>query len=317
MAHEIENMMYVGETPWHGLGVSVSKAPSVEEAIKLAGLDWKVNLAPLFTQEGTQVTHRATMRDSDRSILGVVGPGYTPVQNEKAFEFFNPFVQSGEAELETAGSLREGRRIWVLAKIAGNTREVVPGDPVEHYVMLSNSHDGTTSVQVGFTPIRVVCANTLAAAHNDARSTLLRIRHTRNVEDTLDAVRDTMAVSQREFQATMEQYKLLARKNVAKGDIEKYVKIVFYKDKDLEKQRTKARYDEMTNTIKRLFETGRGNDLPQVRGTFWALYNATTEYLSYEYGKTQDARLSSLWFGENVEKNEMALKVAVSAANYR
>src|SRR4051794_31311156 len=111
MAHLIENMFSVRETPWHRLGSVVQEAPTAEEAIRLAGLDWSVGLEPVSLADGREAPARATVRSSDRSILGVVGPRWHPLQNADAFKWFDPFIASGEATFETAGSLDGGRRV--------------------------------------------------------------------------------------------------------------------------------------------------------------------------------------------------------------
>ena len=116
MAHEIETIFYMNETPWHRLGTRVIDIPTADEAIVAAGLNWKVETKPLFLADGTQAPSKAVVRTSDNSILGVVGENYQPLQNEDAFKFFNPFVETGLATFETAGSLRQGKRVWILAK---------------------------------------------------------------------------------------------------------------------------------------------------------------------------------------------------------
>ena len=154
MAHAIENvngkdcMFYVGETPWHGLGQKLDENPSISEAMVAASLDWEVGLKDLFTSEGTPVPARATYRKTDGSILGVVGPRYTPLQNSDAFDWFQPFLDANECSLHTAGSLHEGQKVWVLAKLNRDNCEIVPGDTVQKFILLSNSHDGTVGVGV-------------------------------------------------------------------------------------------------------------------------------------------------------------------------
>src|SRR5579871_4073541 len=195
MSHEVEKrngkaqMMYVGEVPWHGLGTRFETAPSLAEAIVAAGLNWEVQKVALQTVGlNLDVPAMAMQRKSDNKILGVVGKEWHPLQNSEAFEFFTPFVDEKQAEINTAGSLRGGQRIFVLAKIKRDPMEIVPGDAVEKYILLSNSHDGSQAVRVGFTPIRVVCANTLAMAIGDGASQLIRLRHTKNLNDSLNSV---------------------------------------------------------------------------------------------------------------------------------
>jgi phage/plasmid-like protein (TIGR03299 family) len=224
MAHEIEQMMYVGKKPWHSLGKAFVQAPSLEEAMVAAGLDWSVSTEPVFTAANEKLAALATRRSSDGRILGVVGPSYTPLQNQNAFEFFRPFIEASEASIETAGSLREGQRVFVLCKINRDPLVVKGNDTVEKYALLSNSHDGTLAVRVGFTGVRVVCANTLKLSHSSAASKLLRVRHTKNVNQALDKIQEIMNLADQEFTATAEQYRVLANKNVIKQDLETYVK---------------------------------------------------------------------------------------------
>lgn len=312
MAHEVENMMYMGETPWHGLGRRVIDAPTSEEAIRIAGLDWKVDRVPLITAEGAPVDHKALVRATDKKVLGVVGPRYQPLQNSEAFAFFDPFIKAGEANYETAGSLREGKRVWILAKINRKPIEVVKNDLVEKFLLLSNSHDGTLAVRVGFSPIRVVCANTLRLAHGDQGSELIRIRHTAKMVKTLDEIREIVNLADARFEATAEQYKALAAKDCNKSDLAKYVHQVFEFSEEPATERIKENQEEVLGNIIKLFESGKGAEYH--RGSYWGAYNAVTEYLGYEKGRSQDSRLDSLWFGESARVNQKAFELALKEA---
>ena len=177
MAHQVEKMVFAGATPWHGLGTQIDGETSFWDAFQQAGLDWEVDTKPLFTADGEQVSHRAAYRTSDDRILGIVGKRWTPLQNREAFEIFEPLVDSGEMAIHTAGSLRNGERIWVLCQLNQDNSEIVKGDEIAKFVLLSNGHDGKLAVHFGFTPIRVVCANTEALARDCKASKLIRVRH--------------------------------------------------------------------------------------------------------------------------------------------
>lgn len=313
MSHQVENMFSVKQMPWHGLGKIIQDAPSIQEGIKIAGLDWKVKMEPTFLKDGRKLASQAVIRETDNSVLGEVGSKYHPLQNEKAFEFFEEFVKSGEVSLETAGSLDEGRKIWVLAKLNRAPIEVAPNDLVEKYLLLTNRHDGVASAMVGFAPTRVVCANTLAAAINATDSSLLRVRHTAGIELGLEKIRETVNTANQSFEATGEMYKAMARAGVSEASLKAYVRLVFYpkftEQEITERQQT--RLDGITDDITRLFETGYGNAMPGVNGTMWALYNGVTQYLTHEVKDNNDQRLDSLWFGANKNFNSHAMKVAV------
>lgn len=314
MAHEVENMFSVRVTPWHGLGVIINDAPSFEETLKVAGLDWSVSMRKLYLENNVEVSKRAICRDSDNSVLGYATDDYKPLQNNEALNFFKPFHDSGEVSFETAGSLRQGQKVWFLANLKRNPMTIVKGDEVQKFLLLSNAHDGLTGIRVGFTPIRVVCANTLAMAHSNVESKLLRVFHSSKVVANLEAIRDTINTMDASFEATAEQYRKLASKSIHQSDVEKYVTQVFYNNIIAITDREKTIRKNFTNEISELMEIGQGANIPGVKGTVWGLYNATTEYLNYQDGRSQDNRLNKLWFGVNKELNKRALQVAVNMA---
>lgn len=317
MAHEVENMFSRKEVPWHRLGKIIQHEPTIEEAIVAAGLDWKVETQALFLADGTKAPSKATVRTSDNTILGVVGENYQPLQNIDAFKFFNPFLEANQAVLETAGSLRQGKRVWVLAKINKDPLVIVPkaDDKVEKYILLAHGHDGLMSVRVGFTPIRVVCANTLAMSINNSGSQLLRVKHTKNLLDNLDKVSEIMNAANASFEATAQQYMALANKDISQADLEKYVKLVFVgpQYEKMEKEGKNPARDVLPKVLN-LFETGLGNNVLGVRGTYWAAYNAVNEYLGYERGQDEQVRLDKMWFGDSANLNKKALDTALEMA---
>ena len=317
MTHEIESaggkarMFFVGQLPWHGLGQELAGSPTVAEAVTAGGLDWEVELAPLVTADRQQAAPaRAVRRAGDGRLLGVVGRGYHPLQNRDAFGFFQPLIDAGLATLHTGGSLCGGRKVWLLARIEREPLVVGDGDEVRKFALLSNSHDGTTSVRAGFTPIRVVCANTLALAHGGAGGRLVRVRHTRRLQGSLDALRGAVDLADREFGATAERFRFLARKGVGRAGLARYARLVF----GVGDGPPSARQRQTLGAVERLFETGRGSDLATAKGTWWGAYNAVAEFLAYERGRGPDARLDSLWFGESARRNADALAAAVALA---
>ena len=314
MSHAVETMFYVKETPWHGLGVKLEEAPTVSEAIVAAGLDWVVGLKDLFTAEGQPVPAKATYRETDGSILGVVGPRYSPLQNSSAFDWFQPFIDSGEVSLHTAGSLNEGCKVWVLAELNRAKSEIVKNDEIAKFVLLSNSHDGTTAIRVGYTPIRVVCANTMAMAHSCKESKLLRVRHTKSSATKLNDIRDIMNNINGEFEATALQYKHLASKMFNSADLLKYVKIILDIDLAIPSSEIKTRTKNIMNDILSRVE-GPKQTMAGVNGTWWAAYNGVNEYLNYEKGRSANNRLDSLWFGLNANSNKRAFDTALALAS--
>ena len=334
---QFSQMAFVGETPWHGLGVKVDGDCNPADFMRAAGCDWEVDMAPLEIPQGTislpktvsdadgnetqidaplgaiRVPNRAVYRTDNGKVLGVVGPRYQPLQNVHAFDWFKPFIDSGECQFHTGGCLWDGQKIWALAQINRETSEIVKGDNVAKFLMLSNSHDGTTAVRVGFTPIRIVCANTLAMAHNSDASKLIRIRHTSRTQNALEQVRDIINVANQEFEATAEQYRLLASRMFNQEDIRSYVKQILSIEDDAttKKGQTQAqnRIDEMLALIE-----GPRQNLPGVRGTWWAAYNGVNEFWNYAAANNKSNRMDNLWFGTTATKNRNALKLALQMA---
>lgn len=184
MAANVETMFYTRTKPWHGLGTMVEKAPTSEAALELAGLDWQVVQKKLVTNGGIEVPgFKANLRETDNQVLGVVSDRYKVVQNADAFSFTDALLGEG-VTYETAGSLQNGRRTWILAKLP--TRYIISGDEITPYLVFMNSHDGSGSIKAAMTPIRVVCQNTL----NLALSTAKRCWSTNHVGDIKGKMED-------------------------------------------------------------------------------------------------------------------------------
>jgi len=334
MAHELEMkngkaaMIYVGETPWHGLGKKLEVAPATtEEAIKLAGLDWQIALEEMKLDDGTVVDcSKAVVRQSDRSILGVVGNGWEPVQNAKAFQPFEPFLKAGVATIETAGSLRDGKRVWMLAKVNRPDSVIVPSadDRVAKYLMAAVGHDGTLAFRIGYTPIRVVCQNTLSVAIDRGQSTHVRLSHVSGVNKAIDEITRMIEGIDARFEESAKVFRELAARKVRNdAQLREYVDAVYSVKKPESSATGAAILNELLakphkssqpspfspeggnmlaetkskvfEEIARLFEFGKGNTNPAVAGTAWAAYNAVTEHLTWHRGRSQDARLENLW----------------------
>lgn len=196
----VESMFYTGrETPWHGLGVQVENAPTSADAIRLAGLNWKVIQQSVYTENGIKIEgYNANVRDNDGKALGIVGSRYSIVQNEDAFRFTDDLLGEG-VTYETAGSLKDGKVIWLLAKMP--KKYEILGDEVTPYIVFTNTHDGSGAVRVAMTPVRVVCNNTLNFALNTAKRTW-SARHTGNIDNKLDDALETLKFADQYMEAT-------------------------------------------------------------------------------------------------------------------
>lgn len=307
-----------GGTPWHGDGTPVTDPAikrSAKEFIKSAQMDWEVGMCDLATVgDNLPVPNRAVYRykDGKKTVLNVVGPNWQPLQNINAFEWFQPWLDAGLAEFETAGSLFDGQRVWVLAKLALDNIDIAKGDTVMPYILLSNTH-GIGAVKGGFNPIRAVCWNTLSAAIAKGVGKMLRVRHTSKLQSNLDLMRDTMNLLKQDFEATALQYKHLASKGFNQEDIKKYVKILLDVEDVADKELPTRTVNRMEGIFKLIF-AGKGQDNPSIANTWWAAYNGYNEYLNYVEGRTQDNRMDNLWFGQGINKNSDALQLALDMA---
>jgi len=313
MSHHFSSGLFFGQSAWHGLGVTLpADSParySIEDSIKIAGLDWRVEKRPLFLGSGQKVDgHSAIIRCDSDQVLGVVGEVYRPLQNSDHFKWFAPFLDSRECAFETCGALKDGSLVWVLAKINRSDMDIGGGDRISKYLLLSSSHDGSAATSVGFCPIRVVCWNTLSAALADGRSTLLKVKHTSSQRDTLTAIRDTINLVDQQFEATAAQYRKLLACNVSPSDLRKYVKLVLELPEDETALSGRAK-----NTLAEVVDLARwgvGND----GRTAWSAYNGVTHYITHSYGHTADSRLRANWYGAGRRMNERAFALALQLA---
>ena len=223
MSAEVETMFYTRTAPWHGLGVKVDHALSSEEALVAAGLDWEVVQKELFTGDYRPVPgYFANVRETDNKVLGVVTSRYKIVQNREAFAFTDELLGKG-VKYETAGSLREGKKTWILAKLPKTYR--MAEDKVMPYLVFSNTHDGSAAIKVAMTPIRVVCSNTLNLALSRA-DRIWSCNHTGDMEMKLEDARRTLFMAEDYMnELSKEADKLTARK-VTDAEVEEYIKLL-------------------------------------------------------------------------------------------
>lgn len=193
MSANVESMFYVRETPWHGLGTKVTEAPTSKDALIYAGLNWNVFQTDVYTQDTSLIPgYKANIRSTDRSVLGIVSDQYKIVQNQDAFQFTDDLLGEG-VTYETAGSLQGGRKVWMLAKMPH--RYIISGDEIEPYLVVMNSHDGSSGIKVAMTPIRVVCQNTLNLALGSAKR-IWTTKHTENVMSRVYEARETLMLAE-------------------------------------------------------------------------------------------------------------------------
>ena len=279
MSHNVENMFYAGrEKPWHGLGRQVHEALTAEEAIKMAGLDWNVVQYPVCDQFGQEIPgYRANTRDSDMTVLGIVGSRYSIVQNQDAFDFTDSLIGEG-LRYETAGSLKNGKQVWLLGKMPDTE---IAGDKIEPYVCFTNTHDGSGAVRVCMTPIRVVCNNTLNFALSTAEKKWSTI-HKGNINGKLADARATLGlidVYMKELAKTADSLVCLPffEPDVLRT-IEAILKVKRAKE---EKAKTKRQENTEQQIKDGIIACLRADDLANIKNTAWGFVNAVADYVGH------------------------------------
>lgn len=211
MSANVESMFYVRQTPWHGLGIKVEEALSSRKALELSGLNWNVIQKPIHTDDNILIpNYKANIRESDHKVLGVVTDRYKIVQNKEAFSFTDSLIGEG-CKYETAGSLQNGRKVWLLAKLPDKYK--ILDDEVMPYMVFSNSHDGTGAIKIAMTPIRVVCNNTLNLALSSAKRIWSTI-HTGDINSKLDEAMKTILLAENYMKNLDYEANYLNRKTI-------------------------------------------------------------------------------------------------------
>ena len=316
MAHEIEEvngvaqMAYAGAVPWHGLGTKVPNDLTPTQMLEAAGLNWNVSKVPAYaTIAGNQVAigQSALVRSMDDSILDVVSDDWNPVQNEEAFDFFNEFVAAGDMEMHTAGSLKQGQIVWGLAKVK-ESFELFKGDQIDSYLLFSNFHKYGFSTDVRFTPIRVVCNNTLTLSLNSKVERMAKISHHKvfdpgNVKEMLGIATDKLAKYK-------EMAQFLGSKKAKDEDIVEYFCRIFPVTGSSEIK--KKEVSKNAQIAMDILHTQPGSEYAE--GTWWQPFNAVTYLTDHLIGRSADTRLTSAWYGYNKGVKTKALEVAIEMA---
>jgi phage/plasmid-like protein (TIGR03299 family) len=311
MAHMIDEstgraaIAYAGATPWHGLGQALTPGASIDEWTREAGLGYSVLESPVqystpASSELESWPDRKVLHRSDNGApLAVVSDGYRVVQPAEIMDFFRELVELGGFQLETAGALSYGRRVWALASVA-DAAPVVERDLVKPYLLLGTSYDGTMATVAKFTAIRVVCNNTITAAvggYGEADlgylKSAVRVLHSERFNP--EAVRLQLGIVANAWESFLVQSRQLADRPMAAEAADDFVAELLkpYHTSKLPINETRA-----YKRIMSLFNGGAiGSELPGVAGTRWAMLNAVTELVDHERGRSNNTRIESAWFG--------------------
>ena len=316
MAHEIEvvngvaQMAYAGSVPWHGLGKQVPADLTPAQMLETAGLNWNVDKVQAYANvNGQQVAigQSALVRSRDHKILDVVSDDWNPVQNEQAFEFFNDFVAAGDMEMNTAGSLKDGQIVWGLAKVK-ESFELFKGDKIDSYLLFSNFHKYGHSTDVRFTPIRVVCNNTLTLSLNSKVERMAKISHRKIFQP--DNVKEMLGIAKDKLVKYKEMASFLGSKQAKNEDIVEYFCRVFpVSGANETKKKEMSKNAEIAMSV---LHTQPGAEYAE--GSWWQPFNAVTYVTDHLAGRSADSRLSSAWYGYHKGVKTKALELAIEMA---
>ncbi len=319
MAHLVENMAYVGQTPWHGLGNALAPRQSLDVWAKQAGMDWDILDTPVrFVTSKTNKQfgeilsfddNKVLYRSDTQAPLSVVSSRYHVVQPREILEFYRDLTKVSGFELETAGVLKGGKKFWALAK-TGQDFTLKGNDLTNGYLLLATACDGTLATTAQFTSIRVVCNNTLAVALGDNKG-CVKVPH--NTKFDPQAVKRQLGISVSSWDEFMYRMKTLSERKVKPREAQNYFLKVFT---DQSKPGVGLSNERAMSKSLELFEgRGRGADLASAKGTAFGLLNAVTEFVDHERkARSVDNRLDSAWFGQGASIKQTALEQALLMA---
>lgn len=295
MSHEIEGTdqaVYANEPAWHGLGTVVRGAMTSAQALGMSG-DWEVVQEDLYLQDGSALSgHKANIRSDTREVLGVVSDRYRVLQNSESFKFTDALVEEGSMRYEAAFTMRRGKRMAILARMP-QTDEVTPGDVQHRYILLLNSHDGTGAIQVLPTSVRVVCANTRRLALNQATE-VLSITHVGDVTAKLTEARTVLGLVSSQFDADINQAKLLREYPLPQHEFARYVDRVISVD-DASGPRALKRIGRLQTEMTSRYAMTAGTKHENA----WMGFNAVTNVVNHKQGGQRESRFNSLMFGSD------------------
>ena len=299
MAANVETMFYTREKPWHGLGTMVAEAPNSKDALRLAGLNWKVLQEPVYTENEELIQgYKANVRDTDRKVLGVVTDRYKVIQNEEAFAFTDTLLGEG-VRYETAGSLQEGRRVWMLARLP---REfIIGGERISPYMVFSNTHDGSGTVKTALTSIRVVCNNTLNLALRTAKRSWSMI-HTGDISGKIEEAKNTLLLADEYMTALGQEFENLRKIKLSEKQVLDYIKILLPMEENYSLLQKRGVEKLRADMKMRYFDAP---DLKDVGNNGYRFVNAVSDFATHSTPRRKTANYKENIFARTADGNPM------------
>lgn len=319
MSHLVETMAYVGATPWHGLGNQLQVHQPLEVWAEAAGMNWQIEETDVMFRIGSHdldpiksfPEQKVLYRSDNKKPLSTVSKKYQVVQPAQILEFYRDLTQAGGYQLETAGVLKEGRKLWALAR-TGQAAMLAGGDEVRGYLLLATACDGTLATTAQFTSVRVVCNNTLQIAVGRNRGAV-KVPHRSQFDAR--AVKEELGIAISSWDDFMSNMQQLASRKVSQSETERFFQRLFtYQTASKTGVQSNERMNERGfKAVMNLFDgNGRGATLESAAGTAWGLVNSVTEYVDHQQrARSQGNRLDSAWFGAGAVLKQKAWDAAL------
>lgn len=301
MAVNVETMFSVREKPWHGLGTIVAEAPTSKDALQLAGLDWNVMQSPIFTDGEEIEGYKANVRDTDKQVLGVVTDRYKVIQNTEAFAFTDTLLGAG-VRYETAGSLQNGRKVWLLATLPKEF--IIAGERISPYLVFSNTHDGSGAVRVAITPIRVCCNNTLNLALATAQRSFSMV-HTGDIKGKIQEAKQCLFMADSYMENLGREFERLRKQKITDQQVKEYIEQLLPVEKDaslISVRNTRKLREDMRM---RYYEAP---DLKDLGNNAYRFVNAVSDFATHGNPLRRTANYNENLFIRTVEGNPMVDK---------
>ena len=348
MAHQLEQMAYVGETPWHGLGNQLTQNQPIEVWAEQAGMDWRIESSDVSymaqNERGQSIImpyeeQRVLYRSDTHAPLSVVSQRYQEVQPKQILEFYRDLTEQSGFELETAGVLKGGKKFWALAK-TGQTSALKGKDVSNGYILLATACDGTLATTAQFTSIRVVCNNTLAIALKGQNSSAGVVKVPHSTKFDAEKIKQQLGISVRAWEDHMYEMKQLSQRKVTQTEAAAYFDAVFnntslsvpeqedgiiqfYRNVAMQAQsnnpatksdnKTEPNGRAMSKVMTMFNGQGRGAELSSAKDTAYGLLCSITEFADHERrAMSQDHRLDSAWFGAGAGLKQRGLEQALA-----
>ncbi len=340
MAHQIEQIAYVGETPWHGLGNQLSPNQPLEVWAQQAGMDWRIessNVSYMAQNERGQSIimpfeeQRVLYRSDTHAPLSVVSQRYQEVQPKEILEFYRDLTEQSGFELETAGVLKGGKKFWALAR-TGQSTALKSKDVSNGYILLATACDGTLATTAQFTSIRVVCNNTLAIALRGQSSSAGVVKVPHSTKFDAEKVKQQLGISVRAWDEHMYEMKQLTQRKVSQQEAKAYFDAVFnnstmsisdpeeniiqfYRNvaQQVQEKKPEPNGRAMNKALDMFNGQGRGAELSSAKDTAYGLLCSITEFVDHERrAMSTDHRLDSAWFGAGAGVKQRGLEQALA-----